>query len=430
VVISSQNINQVQQVAGQGAGTGDVAPAQVEAVLMAGFGWLRFPAPLERAFLTERADSRTVRLILAGLFGMLAFSMILAADYLISPGLLPLSAALRVGVFGGTTAIGLVLLHRLGLPALNEWAVVGITVLAGTLVLIMGVLGPPELAFERIVELTLVVAYATVFARFWPMLTLSLCMVGLHSFALWSAPEGFDVLKPGLTLMLVATIVFGLYTTYTREHNDRLAFLHDLRERAMRQAIDDGNRQLQAMARTDVLTGVANRRAFDEALAQHLAHEARTSLSLLMVDVDHFKAFNDHYGHQAGDRCLCVVAEALASCLRRPVDMLARWGGEEFAILLAGTDEAVARQVADRVCLAVQAQALPHAASTCADVVTVSVGMAMAPSGEPCLPLELMHRADAALYAAKHGGRNRVACARDVARLTPEAQPASQVSAA
>ncbi len=384
---------------------------------MAGFGWLRFPAPLEQAFLVERADGRTVRLILAGLVGMLAFSMILAADYLISPELLALSATLRVGVFGGVTAVGLLMLHRLSLPRLNEWAVVPVTVLAGVLVLIMGVLGPGELAFERIVELTLVVAYATVFARFWPMLALSLCMVGLHSYALWTAPPGFEVLKPGVTLMLVATIVFGLYTTYTREHNDRLAYLHDLRERAMREAIDDGNRQLQAMARTDVLTGVANRRAFDEALAQHLSHDARTSLSLLMVDVDHFKAYNDHYGHQAGDRCLCVVAEALASCLRRPVDLLARWGGEEFAILLAGADDTVARQVAERVCLAVQAQALPHAASTCADVVTVSVGLAMAPCGEPCLPLELMHRADAALYAAKHGGRNRVACLQDLPQV-------------
>lgn len=175
--------------------------------------------------------------------------------------------------------------------------------------------------------------------------------------------------------------------------------------------------QLRRLAFIDGLTGLHNRRALDERLARELRHAARTGqpLALCLIDVDFFKAYNDHYGHQAGDDALRAVAQALQAAMLRPVDLAARYGGEEFLCLLPATDAAGAAAVAERLRAAVQALALPHAHSGVASVLTVSVGVAhwaAAPGGPPAAAAEtLLAAADAALYEAKHAGRNRV-CSR------------------
>lgn len=170
--------------------------------------------------------------------------------------------------------------------------------------------------------------------------------------------------------------------------------------------------QMQAMAQTDGLTGLANRRRFDEMLLREWRRAARDGmpLSLLMVDVDRFKAFNDRYGHANGDECLRLLAVHLAAAARRPGDLAARHGGEEFALLLPGTDGPGALEVAERVRQAVMGCAVPHADNLPAGVVTASLGVATAwpePEAE-CGKDRLLRQADHALYAAKSGGRNRV----------------------
>jgi len=174
--------------------------------------------------------------------------------------------------------------------------------------------------------------------------------------------------------------------------------------------------QLRRLAFIDGLTGLHNRRALDERLARELRHAARTvqPLALALIDVDFFKPYNDHYGHQAGDDALRAVAQALAQAMLRPVDLAARYGGEEFVCLLPETGAPGALAVAERLRAAVQALALPHAHSGAAAVLTVSIGLAVWPAqlGRPVPAAEaLIQAADAALYEAKHGGRNRV-CSR------------------
>jgi diguanylate cyclase (GGDEF)-like protein len=178
-----------------------------------------------------------------------------------------------------------------------------------------------------------------------------------------------------------------------------------------RQVVQD---QLESLARTDALTGLANRRALDEYLADAWPRALRESspLGLLLVDIDHFKAFNDTYGHQAGDACLRQVAEAVHLCARRHGDMAARYGGEELALVLPGCDPDALRSLAEAVCRAVRALDIPHAESYTAQMVTVSVGAAsLWPGrlGQDEGPASLVALADLALYDAKAGGRNRVA---------------------
>jgi diguanylate cyclase (GGDEF)-like protein len=165
------------------------------------------------------------------------------------------------------------------------------------------------------------------------------------------------------------------------------------------------------LAFTDGLTGVANRRAYDEALAREWERASRdgSPLSLILIDVDFFKRYNDTYGHIAGDACLQSVANAVGQCVHRPSDVFARYGGEEFAALLPQTAEAAAVDIAEAMCAAVRNLQLPHAASSLG-VVSISAGVAgtaAAAFAQPALP----HAADAALYRAKESGRNRVACA-------------------
>jgi len=170
----------------------------------------------------------------------------------------------------------------------------------------------------------------------------------------------------------------------------------------------------------DALTGVRNRRSFDEQLAVEWGRAAREGnvLSVVMVDVDFFKRYNDHYGHLAGDACLRNVADFLRRAVKRPGDFVARYGGEEFVCLLPNTPIAGALSLARQLCAGVEALALPHLASPTAPVVTVSMGVCSSNGQDPCSAEMLLRTADAQLYQAKETGRNRV-CGTDLS-ATPD----------
>ncbi|MHA4867346.1 GGDEF domain-containing protein [Duganella sp. PWIR1] len=169
---------------------------------------------------------------------------------------------------------------------------------------------------------------------------------------------------------------------------------------------------LRSQTFSDGLTGIANRRHFDVAMEKEhrRAKRAGTPLSLLMIDIDHFKAYNDHYGHQKGDQCLIQVAAALAEMLKRPCDLMARYGGEEFAMILPETDAEQAGLMAESIRARAQELAIPHARSSDAsNLVTVSIGIATKRADEQVEIEALIGGADRALYQAKRNGRNRIA---------------------
>lgn len=183
--------------------------------------------------------------------------------------------------------------------------------------------------------------------------------------------------------------------------------------------------RLETLAIEDSLTGLANRRRFDQRLKEEWAraYRDRSSLSLLMVDVDHFKAYNDEYGHPAGDACLRVVARILAAEMLRTGDLAARYGGEEFAVLLPNTDAAGCARIGERIREAIHREALAHASSPLSASVTVSLGGAVCrPAFERTAGVaSLVEAADRALYAAKDAGRDRLMMSGDVMTLLPKA---------
>ena len=176
-----------------------------------------------------------------------------------------------------------------------------------------------------------------------------------------------------------------------------------------RQALEQANQRLAQLSATDGLTGIGNRRHFDAVLATEWLRGARQQepLALLMIDIDHFKLYNDHYGHLAGDACLRRVAQLLSTCVRRAGELVARYGGEEFVLLLPGTDQDHARLVAQHCMDALAQERIPHAASPTADHVTLSIGIAHTVPHPEHKPDTLVDAADSALYRAKNAGRQQ-----------------------
>lgn len=193
------------------------------------------------------------------------------------------------------------------------------------------------------------------------------------------------------------------------ERSERLSVVGVTRDITERKHLE---LQLESLAMRDGLTGIANRRAFDAALTREVARARRLSspLSLLMIDADRFKRFNDDHGHLAGDTCLKSIAAVVAMSARRPTDLAARYGGEEMAVLLPDTDIEAARAIASDLCRQVQALAIPHTRNLPWRVVTVSIGVAaIDPRDEDAVHdgSWLISTADLALYDAKSQGRNQ-----------------------
>jgi len=172
-------------------------------------------------------------------------------------------------------------------------------------------------------------------------------------------------------------------------------------------------KELERLASIDGLTNIANRRHFDETFSMEWSRAMREteSLSLIMIDIDYFKQYNDSYGHLAGDECLKLVAATLQQSLQRPTDLAARFGGEEFVIILPGTHARGATKIAERIRKEIIHLQLPHENSETNDCVSISLGVATVAPMLRHDPSELLFLADSALYEAKDTGRNRVVCA-------------------
>ncbi|WP_018144239.1 sensor domain-containing diguanylate cyclase [Thioalkalivibrio sp. AKL6] len=180
--------------------------------------------------------------------------------------------------------------------------------------------------------------------------------------------------------------------------------------------------ELEALSYRDSLTGIANRRQFDLVLEREWAHARRDQrpLSAIMLDIDHFKEYNDRYGHPAGDGCLQRIATCLAGVVGREQDLLARLGGEEFVLILPDTDIDAAHALAERCLQRIREEAIPHASSRVAPTLTASAGVGCLTPNETRDATQVVEAADRALYQAKRGGRDRVAiAAADTAKPRP-----------
>lgn len=193
------------------------------------------------------------------------------------------------------------------------------------------------------------------------------------------------------------------------------SYLAHLELRKTQEKLQETNAELKKLSCMDGLTGIANRRRMDDFLHKECLRSVRddTPLSFLLIDIDFFKPYNDHYGHLAGDECLQRVARGLADTVQRASDLIARYGGEEFAAVLPNTDlngaKRIARELIEKIC----SLAIPHEYSEAEDIVTISMGVISRVACENMSPADLINQADAALYEAKESGRNQYRVAKD-----------------
>ncbi len=218
---------------------------------------------------------------------------------------------------------------------------------------------------------------------------------GIEKSAAYHSWKDRSVRTVSIVTLVLALIVFILVIGY--------------RSIARQVKLETANRELNELATIDGLTGIANRRLFDTTLRREWSRFSRDKqpLSLLLLDVDFFKPYNDHYGHQAGDECLRKIAQALNSSLHREMDLVARFGGEEFAAIL-NCDSQGAQIVAERMRAAVESLDIRHDFSECGNVVTISIGLASTSTSNVTSLEGMIRAADAALYEAKSHGRNTI----------------------
>jgi len=386
------------------------------------FGRLRFEPAEEARFVQDCKGERQTHFLVSGIFSLVAFNLFLLSDWMMVPDRFDLALRLRLLVYTPVALFFLVVAWRfrdfaLKLPAaITEWvAMLGGVFAALCLVAVLMVTDSPFALMYRGGLLPILV-FGTLVMRFRFQLAVvfTVCLLGLHLLTVFGAqgvPPPYPELEAPMFLLLLVVAFYTLAMNFRTEFEERQRFRHKERSAELRRELEASQATLETLSRQDALTGVPNRRRFDEVAWQCWQRHMQTGeqLAVMLLDVDHFKAFNDHHGHPAGDQCLRLVAKALQDTLAGGDGTLARWGGEEFIVLLPHTDEVVAHRVADRLVQSVRALQLRHDASPTRDVVTISAGVSLGRPANDRRDLSAMVAlADQALYQAKHEGRDRL----------------------
>lgn len=369
-----------------------------------------FTPALEARFQHDQAVHRLHLIRRASRLGaVFAIGMVLT-DWFLLPDMFWQVLLLKGVLFPLVCVFGQQAVERWAPVALREWSLAGGGLLGVLICLYASLSSQSVWALESLVVLDIVVMFITAVARFLPALALSVATLAGHLAAIHAMQLMPHPVAQSSTILLMSLLAFTLYAAWVLERDERRAWLMARQEEVLQQELHRAHDAMAQTARTDSLTQLANRRHFDEVLGHVWADSVarRQSLAVLLVDVDHFKAFNDLHGHPAGDACLRAVAAAMRPCMRKGGDVMARWGGEEFAVVMSDTSLESARLVGERIRMAVSDMARPHAASRSGAVVSVSVGVsAMRPDSQSSLA-ELLRTADLCLYEAKSRGRNRV----------------------
>lgn len=372
---------------------------------------LRLPRSLRQAFDDARRKPRQHHLVLMGLLGLIAY-MVMTLD---AAALLPDIATLFIHVREYSLVALMSALVALMAPMptrAREWLFAGAATALGVTTTYVLSLSHAPAAYSYAAALFLVPAFSAIGARQAAQVAALPAVGVVGSMALWLRGHGEleRLIAVDSTTLVALASVLMLYGCHTLHQRAQQHFLLQRRDQIHHTILKELSEELQRLALTDPLTGINNRRQFmlDLDASWEQAEQSRTPMALMIVDIDCFKRYNDHYGHARGDQCLRDVVDGLSCSTREGHGLLARLGGEEFAVILGGEAAHNAWDWAQRMCERIEALRLPHDASTVGPHVTVSIGVVtVMPHLKPLSPSELLSMADEALYDAKARGRNR-----------------------
>ena len=386
-------------------GPADEIGAQIDAVLASRSLRLRFPPALAAQHEADTKADRERNVILCATFGLIIYDLFIIADFDLIPDAIRASIVARFLVVTPLSLILILVMRRKPSAFVRETFQCVMSVMCVATILVLMVVSEAPLRIYQHYGVGLVLLYPAVAQRvyFRHLVPTLLVCAAMFVAALTMVPEIPPAARQSAVMILLGTVAFILIGAYNLERQTRLSYVLGLQ---MRRA----NRSLDIQAKTDPLTGLVNRLGFDErfATAWRSAQGSGRPVGVVMIDIDRFKLFNDGYGHPAGDRCLREVAGCVRGALRGDHDFAVRYGGEEMLCVLDGADLGESLRVAERIRAAIEALAIAHERSPPAGVVTASLGVASAIPHPLVTPAELVDSADAALYAAKRGGRNRV----------------------
>lgn len=387
---------------------------------------LWFPPELESCYLADTVAARGRMLLVQGLVGLLAYDSFLVGDYLTSPKAIMQAVIVRLAIVTPLVILVSLLVRGRRNAVLLEFSASCMCIIGALSVLYLHTGSSAGAQIGLLVMLLIANCMLRIelpFAAAVSFFILILDVISLRSDASRSVAEAWFA---GGTLAWVALLTLAANYTMTRER--RYSYLLQLRGRLQRALLAGINAELLALSSTDRLTGLPNRRAYDERFGElwRIAQERNEPISAVMVDVDFFKRLNDTHGHGYGDKVLQRVASLLQQALRAEGDFVARFGGEEFIVLLPETEPEAAMKVAERMRTLVQVAGSPAMQKDSPFIpsdlwTTVSCGVATAWPGASSDSHRLITEADAALYRAKKEGRNRSCRA-------PLTQPATRVT--
>ncbi|KQQ31164.1 hypothetical protein ASF53_00125 [Methylobacterium sp. Leaf123] len=373
---------------------------------------LRFSPSVAERYESEHGRTRASDLRRNALVGLLVYNVYNVTSWFLMPDIAVLGLVLRLVVFTPVALLLVWAVGRVGAARREHLMLAGMV--GGILPTVMLFwLTQAPLGAYSFAEILLAIMFGNIVLtlRFPHAVVVTATSFVVALLALAVKPGLDPGLGVALALQLATTCGCSLYANYQMEARRCRDYLTGLRARMLRDIAEHARKRFEDLSQTDALTGLPNRRALDLCLDTWLAEGGR--VALLMIDIDHFKPFNDTLGHPAGDECLRRVAETLAASTFDRADRLcARYGGEEFAVVLRGGGSAEAIALAEEVVRAVAALGLRHPGRRDGiRIVTVSVGVALsaraADVGQANPKLALLAMADRALYAAKQGGRNR-----------------------
>lgn len=375
-------------------------------------GALWFPPELESCYLADTVAARSRMLLMQGLVGLLAYDFFLVGDYLLSPAHMMRAAVIRLAIVTPLVVLMSLVVRGRRNAVLLEFTATCLCIIAAISVLYMHSGLDEGSQIGLIVVLLIANCMLRIELPFAAAASFFILVLNVISLRLDAGRTVAEKFFYGGVLAWVALLTLAANFTMTRER--RYSYLLHLRGRLQRGLLAGINAELLALSSTDRLTGLPNRRAYDERLGElwRIAQERNEPLSAVMVDVDFFKRLNDTHGHPYGDKVLQRVASLLQQALRAEGDFVARFGGEEFVVLLPETEPESALKVAERMRTLVQVAGSPAMQKDSPFIpsdlwTTVSCGIATAWPTASSDPHRLIMDADAALYRAKKEGRNR-----------------------
>ncbi len=375
-------------------------------------GWFRpLPRVLRAAFDADTRRARSRKACVIGLVGAavgIGFYPTLAA---IAPTVLPSLNRLFLGLAVPVTLLSSLLVLLDLPPRVRELVLAVPSMLSSAVITCLFIWSQEPITEMFVTGMILMMLFATVTMqlRFEICVLTVAVIMALFAAGVQSAPNLKQTYRHALDVIGVGCAAYMLVANWRIETEQQHNYVLTLRERQRRHALAQQNLALNALAWSDALTGIANRHAYESWLQSSWANarQAGETLGLITIDVDHFKSYNDYYGHPAGDRCLREVADCLREQLRGTTDLLARVGGEEFAVILPRATPDICGQVAARLRDAVAALGVRNLGRGQGAIVTVSCGCASGMSDVAAL----CAAADSALYSAKQAGRHRVCVA-------------------